>query len=61
VVPVRLVGLDRILHQSWKMAKPGRASIHFGRPLRLDGMDYAAAAALVEQQVRALAESSEPR
>ena len=35
VVPVRLVGLEKILHQSWKMAKPGRAVVKFGKPLHL--------------------------
>ena len=24
VVPVRLIGLEQVLHQTWKMAKPGR-------------------------------------
>jgi long-chain acyl-CoA synthetase len=54
VVPVRLEGLDRILHQSWKMARPGRATIKFGKPLRLAGDDYAALAKQVEDAVRAL-------
>jgi long-chain acyl-CoA synthetase len=55
VVPVRLVGLDRVLHQSWKMAKPGPATIVFGAPLRLEGDDYAARAQEVEAAVRRLA------
>ena len=27
VVPVRLEGVDRVLHQRWKMAKPGRVRV----------------------------------
>lgn len=54
VVPVRLEGLDGILHQSWKMARPGRASVTFGPALNLTGDDYAALAERVETAVRAL-------
>ena len=53
VIPVRLEGLDRILHQSWRMAKPGRARIKFGAPLTLDGDDYISLAQRVEAAVRA--------
>jgi long-chain acyl-CoA synthetase len=54
VVPVRLVGLDRILNEDWKMARPGRAQVKFGAPLRLEGEDYAGLAKKVEEAVRAL-------
>ena len=54
VVPVRLEGLDRILHKSWRMAKPGRARIAFGAPLSLDGDDYTSLAQRVEAAVRDL-------
>jgi long-chain acyl-CoA synthetase len=54
VIPVRLEGLDRILHKSWRMAKPGRARIKFGAPLTLDGEDYASLAQRVEASVRSL-------
>jgi long-chain acyl-CoA synthetase len=54
VVPVRLEGLDRILHKSWRMAKPGRALIKFGAPLQLDGDDYESLAQRVEAAVREL-------
>jgi long-chain acyl-CoA synthetase len=54
VVPVRLEGLDRVLHKSWRMAKPGPARITFGTPLILDGDDYAALAQRVEAAVRDL-------
>ena len=54
VVPVRLEGLDRVLHQSWKMAKPGRVTVKFGQPIQLSGEDYPALAKQVESAVRAL-------
>jgi long-chain acyl-CoA synthetase len=56
VVPVRLIGLDQVLHQSWKMAKPGPARVVFGSPLMLTGDDYPALAKEVEDAVRALGE-----
>jgi long-chain acyl-CoA synthetase len=54
VVPVRLDGVDRILHTGWKTPRPGRVSVSFGPPLRLTGDDYAALALRVEQAVRDL-------
>jgi long-chain acyl-CoA synthetase len=54
VVPVRLEGLDQVLHPSWKMARPGRVGVTFGAPLRLAGEDYEALARQVENAVRAL-------
>jgi 1-acyl-sn-glycerol-3-phosphate acyltransferase len=54
VLPVRLEGLDRILHKSWRMAKPGRARVKFGAPLRLEGDDYPSLAQRVEASVRSL-------
>lgn len=54
VVPVRLVGLDRVLHRTSKMARPGRVEVRFGKPLRLQGEDYAALAKQVEAAVREL-------
>jgi long-chain acyl-CoA synthetase len=54
VVPVRLEGLDRVLHHTWRMAVPGRVSVRFGRPLFLEGDDYVALASRVEQAVRLL-------
>ena len=54
VVPVRLEGLERVLHKDWRMAKPGRARITFGKPLSLDGDDYTSLAQRVEAAVRAL-------
>jgi len=54
VVPVRLEGLDRVLHQKARMATPGRARVIFGPPLSLRGDDYAALAQQVEEAVRRL-------
>jgi long-chain acyl-CoA synthetase len=54
VIPVRLEGVDRVLHQTWKMAKPGRVRVTFGAPLQLDGDDYVTLTAQVEAAVRKL-------
>ena len=54
VVPVRIDGLDRVLHPSWKMARPGRVRVAFGEPMRLTGEDYDALARQVEEAVRRL-------
>ena len=37
VVPIRLEGLDKVLHQKAKMATPGPARVAFGAPLRPRG------------------------
>src|SRR5262249_26518989 len=42
VVPVRLEGLDRILHHSSRFHRVGRARCAFGSPMSLQGNDYAA-------------------
>ena len=54
VVPVRLEGLDRILHHKWRFPQRGTARVTFGRPLRLDGTEYADLARKVEEAVRQL-------
>jgi long-chain acyl-CoA synthetase len=54
IVPVRIDGVDRVLHTSWKMAKPGPVSVTFGAPMRLSGDNYADLAKQVEQAVRDL-------
>jgi long-chain acyl-CoA synthetase len=51
VVPVRLEGLDRVLHQKARMATPGAARVSFGAPLSLHGDDYEALAREVEDAV----------
>jgi len=54
VVPVRLEGLDHVLHKTWKMARMGRVRVAFGQPLHLTGTDYLALARQVEDAVRKL-------
>ena len=51
VVPVRIEGLEKVLHHSWRMARPGRVRVSFGQPLRLQGDDYEALAAQVREAV----------
>ena len=57
VVPVRLEGLDRILHQSWKFPKRGTARVTFGAPMSLKGHDYAEMAGRIESAVIALGQN----
>lgn len=54
VVPVRLTGLDRVLHKEARFPTPGRVHVRFGAPLRPSGDDAAAVARQVEDAVRAL-------
>ena len=54
VVPVRIQGMDHVLHKSWKMARPARVDITFGAALKLEGSDYQVLAKRVEEAVRAL-------
>ena len=54
IVPVRLEGLDRVLHQKAKMATPGPVRVAFGAPMTLRGDDYAALARRVEEAVSRL-------
>jgi long-chain acyl-CoA synthetase len=54
IVPVRIEGLDKVLHQTAKMATPGPVRVAFGAPLHLTGDDYAALTRQVEEAVRRL-------
>jgi long-chain acyl-CoA synthetase len=54
IVPVKLEGVDRVLHKSWKMARRGKVRVVFGPPMMLDGEDYAELAVRIESAVRAL-------
>jgi long-chain acyl-CoA synthetase len=54
VIPVRIDGLDRILHHTWKFPVRGTARVAFGAPLRLEGTDYSALASRLEEAVRTL-------
>jgi long-chain acyl-CoA synthetase len=54
VVPVRIEGLDKVLHHSWRMARPGRVRVAFGAPMRLTGENYEELAKQVEDAVKTL-------
>jgi long-chain acyl-CoA synthetase len=54
VVPVRLEGLDKVLHQKMRFPKRGPVRVIFGTPLRLSGEDYATEARRVEEAVKGL-------
>lgn len=54
VVPVRLRGVDKVLHRGWRWPRAGKVEITFGPPLQLKGSDYAALTKQVEGAVRAL-------
>jgi len=54
VVPVRLDGLDKVLHAKMKFPKRGPVRIAFGAPMRLTGDDYGALAKEVEEAVKGL-------
>jgi len=54
VVPVRVEGLDRILHHTWSWPKVGPARVAFGAPMQLTGEDYEALAKQVENEVKNL-------
>jgi long-chain acyl-CoA synthetase len=54
VVPVRIDGLDRVLHPRMKWPKRGPVRIAFGAPLTLTGDDYPALAARVRASVEQL-------
>ena len=53
VVPVRIDGLDTVLHHTWRMARPGpRRGSPSARRCTLTGDDYEALAKQVEDAVR---------
>ncbi|HTA44188.1 MAG TPA: AMP-binding protein [Bryobacteraceae bacterium] len=54
VVPVRLEGLERVLHKDANFPTPGLAKVKFGPALRLEGEDYPVLAKQIEEAVRAL-------
>ena len=60
VVPVRIEGLDKVLHLSWSWPRRGPARITFGKPMYLHGNDYRALAAQVRDAVVALRPYTEP-
>jgi long-chain acyl-CoA synthetase len=54
VIPVRLKGLERVLHRSARFPHPGRVEVAFGEPIFLQGDRYGALAKQVEDAVRSL-------
>lgn len=54
VVPVRLVGVERVLHETARFPTPGSVEVRFGEPLNFNETDYGAIARRIEEAVRAL-------
>ena len=54
VVPVRLEGVERVLHHTWRWPRRGDVRVTFGAPLLLEGDDYVALAQRVQEAVVAL-------
>jgi long-chain acyl-CoA synthetase len=54
VVPVRLRGLEKVLHRDMRFPRFGRVEVEFGPAMHLKGEDYAALSQQVEQAVRNL-------
>lgn len=54
VVPVRLEGVERVLHHTWRWPRRGNVRVTFGPPLILEGDDYVALARRVQDAVVAL-------
>jgi long-chain acyl-CoA synthetase len=54
VVPVRVRGSNRVLHPTWRMARPAFVRVRIGKPMRLEGEDFAALAKQIENAVKAL-------
>lgn len=54
VVPIRIKGLERVLHRTAKFPTPGRVDVHIGAPIFLTGESFADQAHQVEEAVKAL-------
>jgi long-chain acyl-CoA synthetase len=54
VVPVRLTGLDHVLHRTARFPTPGPVQVRFGKPMTFTGEDYAAIAGQIERALRDL-------
>jgi long-chain acyl-CoA synthetase len=54
VVPVRIRGVENVLHPTSRMARPGRVSVRFGEAIEVRGMELAKATQKVEDAVRSL-------
>ncbi len=38
IQPIRIRGLDQVLHRTWRMARPGKVTIRFGEAFRVEGL-----------------------
>ena len=54
VVPIRLRGVEKVLHRGEWLPRPSRVDLAFGLPLRLKGKDYAVLAKQIEEAVASL-------
>jgi long-chain acyl-CoA synthetase len=54
VVPVRIRGANRVLHPTWRMARPGFVDVCLGKPVHLEGEDYVSLARTLEQILRGM-------
>jgi long-chain acyl-CoA synthetase len=54
VVPVRIIGLDRVLNHNARFPTPGRVTVRFGQAMTFANEDYLQIARQVEAAVRAL-------
>ncbi len=57
VVPVRIAGLEKVLNRDAYWPSHGKATVAFGRPISIEGDDYAGATKRIEEAVRELAPS----
>ena len=55
VVPLRTIGLDKVLHRDWKFPSPGRVEVRIGKPILLSGDRFSEQARKVETAIAALA------
>jgi long-chain acyl-CoA synthetase len=54
VVPVCLAGLEKVLHKDARFPTPGRASVRFGKPIRMAGDNYTQLAKALQEAVAEL-------
>ncbi len=54
VIPVRIEGMDHVLHRTWKMAHPGPVKVKFAPALHLSGDDYQSLANRIKQSLDTL-------
>jgi 1-acyl-sn-glycerol-3-phosphate acyltransferase len=54
IIPVKLEGLEKVLHRSAKFPSAGPARVKFGPAIRSTNTDPAAIAQEIERAVRAL-------